>query len=74
MKQQITKEQWNEVKKYPTIGQLIKCLGDDLFEIGHADNWWINTNDDVINNNSGKKRGKELVDVLWEAVKEKLDI
>ena len=88
MKQHITKEQWNELASeqmrgflegradmialgtYPNIGQMIEFLGDDIAKIAKAsfgkDGWLI----DVLSDKGFFHT--ELVDALWEAVKEKL--
>lgn len=87
MKQHITKKQWDELSEderiiyfgsgqpnpehpeenYPSIGQMIEFLGDDLWQIDNLSvkEWAVL--------GVGFKRNKELVDALWEAVKEKLN-
>jgi|TARA_Y100000310_G_C20150721_1_gene564610 L-lactate utilization protein LutB len=59
----------------PRVGELIEFLEDDLFEVGKADNWFVKLNDDAVDHLKRPvedKRGKELVDLLWKAVKYKL--
>lgn len=88
MKQRITEEQWNELsddeKKemearftqeglpyppilYLSIGQMIEFLGDDLQLIENRHYWHIYVNGGKVN-----LFGKNLANILWTAVKEKL--
>jgi len=58
----------------PTIGQMIELLGEDWFSIYKKPgfNWMINwgKGEEDIDRSSAKK---EIVDVLWEMVKYKLN-
>lgn len=56
---------------YLNIGQMIEFLGDDVSGIiNHYKSWNVL---DVNQNSPVKGHKKELVDALWEAVKEKLN-
>lgn len=85
MKQNISKEQWDELSEeeknkiiddgsnYLSIGQLIEFLGDDLFQIDKHDNlWYIYTRLLQYDDDNYSVAEKELIDALWEATKYKL--
>jgi len=61
---------------FPTIGQLIEFLGDDMVGMYWCDKnkdgteqwWWVVTSD----SNGEEYFADELIDALWEATKHKL--
>ena len=58
---------------FPDIRQMIEFLGDDI-EMEHkskTNTWWLGGS---IWKDDTRIHAKELVDALWEAVKEKLKI
>lgn len=57
---------------YPTIGQMIEFLGEDLMEIcNHNTNWAVGMVDEPLE--AMWFDSKELCDALWAAVKHKLN-
>ena len=59
---------------YPTIGQMIEFLGDDIDDILKCNHWVVRMNFRKENNipTYDKTQQPELVDALWEAVKYKI--
>jgi hypothetical protein len=84
MKQSITKEQWEEINKslvsrewrtkaselneYPNIGQMIDFIGDDLDSILHSTRYVVQIEILKII----QFQDLDLVNALWEAVKDKI--